>query len=276
MSFDSLFSNATRLPSIPKIVQELINSFDDPNADITKLSVKIAQEPVITAKLLRVANSAHYGLPKQVSSVQDACIIMGFPAVRTLVMASGLVDSMTIPTALNKKHFWLNAFAVAGCAKWLCKFKKGADANTAFTAGLIHTIGQLLMYSAEPALAEQVSQQMAKGAPRREAEYSAFGYTHCDVGAELAKRWKFPEIINAGLKFQSDPQKATPASDMATLLYLAKRIVELDPEHPINSADFIASLPKEIIANPPIDLTTLANALTDLPDFTGGISSLLE
>lgn len=275
MSFDSLFSNATRLPSIPKIVQELINSFENPNADIYKISAKIAQEPVITAKLLRVANSAHYGLPKQVSSVQDACIIMGFPAVRTLVMASALVDSMQMPAALNKKQFWLNAFEVAGCAKWLSKMKKGSDANTAFTAGLIHTIGQLLMYSSEPALAEQVKQAIENGTSLLEAELNIFGYTHNDVGAELAKRWKFPEIINAGLKFQDDPQKATPASDMATLLYVAKHIVELDPKQ-INAEAFIASLPKEIIANPPVDLSLLSKALTDLPDFTGGISALLE
>ena len=179
MSFNTLFTNATRLPSIPKIIQELIESFDDPDADIDKISAKIALEPVLTTKLLRVANSAHYGLPRQVSSVQDASIIMGFPAVRTLVMASGMVDSLEMPQALDKRQFWMNAFEVAGCAKWLCKFKKGLDANAAFTAGLIHTIGQLLMYSAEPEKADLVQKNISNGQERLAAELEVFGFNNC-------------------------------------------------------------------------------------------------
>lgn len=275
MSFNTLFTNATRLPSIPKIIQELIQSFDDPDADIDKISAKIAQEPVLTTKLLRVANSAHYGLPRQVSSVQDASIIMGFPAVRTLVMASGMVDSLEMPAALDKRQFWINSFEVAGCAKWLCKFKKGLDANTAFTAGLIHSIGQLLMYSAEPDKANTVQKKIAGGQERLSAETEVFGYNNCEVSAELAKRWKFPEIINTGLKFQNNPKEATPASQTAALIYLAKHIVNMHKDHP-SQDELLATLPKEIKDNPPIDLNAMAAALDSVEDFSGGVGSLLE
>ncbi|BCD97125.1 HDOD domain-containing protein [Marinagarivorans cellulosilyticus] len=275
MSFDTLFSNATRLPSIPKIVQELIESFDDPDVDMDKISAKIAQEPVLTTKLLRVANSAHYGLPRQVSSVQDATIIMGFPAVRTLVMASGMVDSLEMPSSLDKRQFWLNAFEIAGCAKWLCKFKKGLDANTAFTAGLIHTIGQLLMYSADADKAGIVQAKVNTGEERLSAENEIFGYNHCEVGAELAKRWKFPEIINTGLKYQNSPKDATPASEIAALIYLAKHIVNMHKDNP-TPEELISSLPEELQTTPPVDLTVMAEALPDIDDFSGGISSLLD
>ena len=275
MSFNTLFSNATRLPSIPKLIQELIESFDDPNADIDKISAKISQEPVLTAKLLRVANSAHYGLPRQISSVQDASIIMGFPAVRTLVMASGMVDSLEMPQALDKRQFWINAFEVAGCAKWLCKFKKGLDANTAFTAGLVHTIGQLLMYSAEPEKANEVQKKIANGQERLSAETDVFGYNNCEVSAELAKRWKFPDIINVALKFQNSPKAATPASQTAALIYLAKHIVNMHKDRP-NRGELLASLPEEIKTNPPVDLNTMAAELDTIDDFSGGISALLE
>ncbi len=275
MSFNTLFSNATRLPSIPHIIQELIESFDDPDADIDKISAKIAQEPVLTTKLLRVANSAHYGLPRQVSSVQDASIIMGFPAVRTLVMASGMVDSLEMPPALDKRCFWINAFEVAGCAKWLCKFRKGLDANTAFTAGLIHTIGQLLMYSAEPEKANEVQIKVASGQERLTAEREVFGYDNCEVGAELAKRWKFPDVINSGLRFQNNPKKATPASVTAALIYLAKHVVDMHKDHPTKD-EILASLPSEIKDNPPVDLNEMVSALDTVDDFSGGIGSLLE
>jgi len=275
MSFDNLFSNATRLPSIPKIIQELIQSFDDPDADMDAISSKIAQEPVLTTKLLRVANSAHHGLPKQVSSVQDAAIIMGFPAVRTLVLASGMVDSLKMPAALQQKLYWGYAFKVAGCAKWLCKFDSNVDANTAFTAGLIHSIGQLLMYSAEPEKAETVNDKVSHGSDRLIAEQETFGYNHATVGAELAKRWKFPDDINIGLAFQNTPKEATPNSDIAAVIYLAKHIVNMHEDKP-SSDDIIKSLPQELIDTPPINLKKMSEALSDVEDFSGGMNSLLE
>ncbi|WP_053980931.1 HDOD domain-containing protein [Marinagarivorans algicola] len=275
MSFNSLFNSATRLPSIPKIIEELIESLDDPNADIDKISAKIAQEPVLTTKLLRVANSAHYGLPRQVSSVQDAAIIMGFPAVRTLVMASGMVDSLEMPAALNKRSFWINAFEVAGCAKWLCKFQKELDANTAFTAGLIHSVGQLLMYSAEPAKANEVQAKVANGQERLAAELEIFGFNNCEAGSELAKRWKFPDVINTGLRFQNNPKKATPASVTAALIYLAKHVVDMLKDHP-SKDEILTSLPSEIKDNPPVDLNAMVSALDAVDDFSGGIGLLLD
>lgn len=275
MSFDSLFSNATRLPSIPKIVQELIESFNNPDTDIDKIADKIAKEPVLTSKLLRVANSAHYGLPRQVSSVQDAMIIMGFPAVRTLVMASGMVEALEMPAALDRKHFWLNAFEVAGCAKWLCKFRKGIDANTVFTAGLIHSIGQLLMYSSEPTQARLVQAKVATGQQRSHAEQEVFGYTHCEVSAELARRWKFPDIINTGLQFQNNPKEATPESVVAALICLAKVVVNMQKDHP-SAEDLLDHLPNEIKENPPVDLDAMIAALPEQEDFSGGIASLLD
>ena len=229
----------------------------------------------MTTKLLRVANSAHYGLPRQVSSVQDASIIMGFPAVRTLVMASGMVDSLEMPPALNKRQFWMNAFEVAGCAKWLCKFKKGLDANAAFTAGLIHTIGQLLMYSAEPEKANLIQTKIANGQERLTAETEVFGFNNCEVGAELAKRWKFPDTINIGLKFQNSPKAATPTSETAALIYLAKHIVNMHKDHP-SKEELLASLPDEIKSHPPVDLNTMVTELDTVDDFSGGIGALLE
>lgn len=272
MTFDALFSNATRLPSIPQVIQELIESFGDPEADMDKISAKIAQEPVLTTKLLRVANSAHYGLPRQVSSVQDATIVMGFPAVRTLVMASGMVDSLEMPLSLDKNQFWVNAFEVAGCAKWLCQFNKSLDANTAFTAGLIHTVGQLLMYAAHPDLAEQVKDKVNGGIDRINAESEVFGYNYAEVGAELARRWKFPPQINNGLKFQQAPSKSTSDSDIAMLLYLAKHIVNLHKEKP-SADDLLQNLPTD---HPLFDIKAVAEALNTIEDFSGGIGTLLE
>lgn len=275
MSFDQLFENATRLPSIPKIIQELIQSFDNPDVDMKLIANKITQEPVLTAKVLRTANAAHYGLPRKVSSVQDAAIVMGFAAVRTLVMATGMVSSLAMPAALDKRAFWKEAFAVAELAKWLCKFSPKRDANTLLTAGLIHSVGQLLMYSVYPDLAAKVKHAMSTGQSRLEAEQAAYGYTYCLVGAELAKRWKFPEAICEGLLHQNAPLAAQPFSAIAGHLALAKYIYACQVNQ-LPAAEMVEHFPKGISDACGFNFDTLLSALAETGAFESALDSLLE
>lgn len=275
MSYDQLFESATRLPSIPKIIQELIQSFDNPDADMKQIAAKIALEPVLTAKLLRTANAAHYGLPRKVSSVQDAMIVMGFPAVRTLVLASGLVTSLILPAALDKRQFWKDAFAVAELAKWLSKFGPRTDGNTLFTAGLIHSVGQLLMYSVYPELAAKVKHTIATGQSRLEAEQATFGYTYCVVGAELAKRWKFPQPICDGLLHQNAPLVATPFSYIGGYLALASYIHACHVKE-LPQVEMIEHFPKVVSDAIGLNTEKLFGALDETATFESGLDSLLD
>jgi HD-like signal output (HDOD) protein len=275
MSFDQLFENATRLPSIPKVIQELLQTFDNPDADMKQIANKIALEPVLTAKLLRTANASHYGLPRKVASVQDAVIVLGFSAVRTLVMASGLVTSLQMPAALDKKQFWKNAFAVAEGAKWLGKFGARIDANTLSTAGLVHTVGQLLMYSVYPEMAAKVKHAMAAGQSRLEAEQATFGYTYCVVGAELAKRWKFPAVICDALLHQNAPLAASPFSLLGAYLNLAKYMHScLQAGVPMN--ELIEHFPASVSDACEIKTDKLFAALEDFKGFSSAMESMLE
>lgn len=275
MSFDQLFENATRLPSIPKVVQELLQTFDNPDADMKQIANKIALEPVLTAKLLRTANASHYGLPRKVASVQDAVIVLGFSAVRTLVMASGLVTSLKMPAALDKKQFWTDAFAVAEGAKWLGKFGAKVDPNTLATAGLVHTVGQLLMYSVYPDLAIKVKHAMAAGQSRLEAEQAVFGYTYCVVGAELAKRWKFPAAICEALLHQNAPLAASPFSLLGAYLHLAKYMhscLQLG----VPTAELIEHFPGAVSERCEIKMDKFIAALEDFNGFSSAMGTMLE
>jgi HD-like signal output (HDOD) protein len=275
MSFDQLFENATRLPSIPKVIQELLQTFDNPDADMKQIANKIALEPVLTAKLLRTANASHYGLPRKVASVQDAVIVLGFSAVRTLVMASGLVTSLQMPPALDKKQFWKDAFAIAEGAKWLGKFGAKVDANTLSTAGLVHTVGQLLMYSVYPELAAKVKHAMSAGQSRLEAEQAVFGYTYCVVGAELAKRWKFPTAICEALLHQNAPLAASPFSQLGAYLNLAKYMHScLQANVPMD--ELIEHFPTAVSSACEINTEKLFAALVDFKGFSSAMESMLE
>ena len=85
MQISELFEQTHKLPNIPKVVQELIDTFNQEDVDMEVIAEKIAMDPVLTAKVLRLANSAHYGVSKTVATTQDASVLLGFATLRTLV-----------------------------------------------------------------------------------------------------------------------------------------------------------------------------------------------
>jgi HD-like signal output (HDOD) protein len=132
VNLQNLIDNAQKLPNIPKVVQELIESFGDENVSNDAIAKKISADQVLTIKVLRAANSAHYGGNRKVGSVNDAVFLLGFNAVRTLVLASGLTGAFSAPEGFDIKKFWRDSFAVAAICKWMARYSHD-DAETAFT-----------------------------------------------------------------------------------------------------------------------------------------------
>ena len=98
------------MPNIPKVVQELIQSFGDENVDSGEVAAKLSKDQAMTAKVLRMANSSKYGGHRTVGSVNDAVVLLGFNALRTMVLASGLTSAFPTPEGFNIKEFWVKSF----------------------------------------------------------------------------------------------------------------------------------------------------------------------
>ena len=110
MNLANLFDQGQNLPNIPKIVQELIETFNKSDFDMDEIAKKISLDPVLTAKVLRLANCAHYGVSRTISSTTDASVLLGFSTLRTLVLASGITGAMQSPAGFNRKEFWRDNF----------------------------------------------------------------------------------------------------------------------------------------------------------------------
>ena len=106
MKLDALFQNPTALPTAPKAVEELISSFDKASVSTEEIAKKLATDPVLSAKLLRLANSAYYHVSRSIGTVEDAVLMLGFVTVRTLVISSGLVSGFKTVPGLDLKQFW--------------------------------------------------------------------------------------------------------------------------------------------------------------------------
>ena len=190
-----ILDNLHQLPAIPAVVQELIQNFDNPALDSQHLAQKISQDQALVAKVLRVANSAFYGLPRQVGSTQEAVVVLGFSTVRSLVLSAGFIDafSASTPTAcVDREHYWQRSLVIATYARAVAKCLR-QDSEMAFSAGLLHDIGIMVLdVCAHERFAVVWKNAQGDGDELIQAERAAFGFDHAELGAEVARRWKFP------------------------------------------------------------------------------------
>ncbi|WP_164521435.1 HDOD domain-containing protein [Iodobacter ciconiae] len=274
MKLEEVFEQTHKLPTIPKVVQELIDSFSKDDIDIETIAKKISLDQVITAKVLRLANSAHFGASRQIASVNEAVVVLGFNTVRTLVVASGVTGAFITTPGFDRKRFWKHSLRVATLAKWLSKHAK-YNGEIAFTTGMIHSIGEMLIHIVAPELAAKIDQYVENGAADRVAlETNNIGFDYVMVGEELARRWNFPIEIQMAVKYQNIPNDQQPSSKLSHLLHLALLLTQNEK----NSADvqkLAASLPALSLDALALDIETLNAQLIEIKDLTCGMEEMM-
>lgn len=210
-----------QLPSLPAIVQEVIASFSEPDVETVSLANKIAQDQGLSARVLRVANSSFYGLSRKVGSVQEALVVLGFESVRSMALSAGMAHAFPAsPDSLfNRKSYWQRSFRVAAIARALAReFRQRQE--LAFTAGMFHEIGELVLDLCAPQQFSAVlKQQAASGLSLIEIELSEFGFDHAEIGAELVRLWNFPPEIEQVVRLWRQPDPG--AEPLAGLVHVA-------------------------------------------------------
>ena len=224
MHVQQLLEQAHQLPSIPKLVQELLQAFDDPNVDASRIAAKLQLDQALTAKVLRLANSSFYGGTRKVSTVNDAVVLLGVDALRTMVAAGGVVAAFKAPEGFDLRAFWRKGFMVAGLCRWLVRRGKlrSLNAETAFTAGLVHDVGSLLMHTLDAERMREVDAAVAAGAPRGDTEQMILGYTSVEIGGALARHWHFPDELCEAVVNQAAPMAAKVPNEYAGLVHVAR------------------------------------------------------
>ena len=274
MKLESLFEQTHNLPNIPKVVQELIATFDSDDFNMEEIAQKISMDPVLTAKVLRLANSAHYGASRTVASTSDASVLLGFSTLRTLVLASGITGAIQTPEGFDRKKFWLDNFAVAAVAKWLAPYCK-ADKEAAFTCGMLYSIGELLIQLLMPSESKKILAATDAGGKLSEVEEAMLGYTYADVGAELARRWKFPDEIASGIKYHIEPEKADENAQLAGLIHLAVYVHNCITQN-LSDADILKGFPNQIAKSINMDTDKALEDLAKEDNIESGMESLLS
>jgi HD-like signal output (HDOD) protein len=200
--------NNSQLASFPEIYYRIDKALRDPKSSVSHLADTISADTSLSAKLLRLANSAFYGLPSKTDSVTRAVTLIGTKEISTLAMGVLAIRHFkNIPQELiNMKAFWTHSVACGLFASILAQRKIGFSEEKFFIAGLLHDIGRLIMSMGLPQnMAYAVSQSRKRSTPLGEVEDEIFGFDHTKAAALLMQKWEFPITLENMVRFHYDP-----------------------------------------------------------------------
>lgn len=274
---ERFFVKSSVLPTMPEVASRLLKSFDDDNVGLAQIAALIEKDSTLTAKVLRLANSAHYSPSHQIASVIDAAHALGLETLRNLSMAACLSGAFPKVQGLDRTKFWRHSIATATYSRILARML-GADSattDTAYLAGLMLRTGQLLMAADSPDLVADVEAHAAEPGSRFSLEEHRFGCTHADVTASLASHWHFPARLVEAFKDASTPLEIRPFSLIAGVLHVAEVLADADEHHdePVHALQ--VAVP-ELIEHMHIDLGLLAEKVAAAGDPAAEVEQMLR
>lgn len=220
MDLHRLLDQPNKLPTIPKVAQQVIASFGSEDVSVAEIAAQIATDPALTAKLLRLANSAYFRVSRTIGTVDDALRMLGFVMVRNLVLGNSMAAAFKNTPGLDLALFWRYNLYTACTARWLAQAHDG-NGDLAFTVGLMHGIGQLHLHSAAPEAVAPLDRQCpVLDAQRAVLERQALGFHYGDVTAALAGLWHLPEPLIDALRAVPDPLQDAALSEPAAWVHL--------------------------------------------------------
>ena len=189
-----LLDDTGALISLPEVCLKLRDILGNPQHTQKEISDVIVYDPALTTRLLRIVNSAYFGMSRQINSVDHAIGILGEQELNNLILVSSIVGTMSsVETALNIKTFWQSSVLSAVIACNLAKNKSSEDPQEYFIAGLLLDVGKLLIYYREPDLFNTIRNTIAeKGITDYQAETETIGFDHSIVSGMMAESWNFP------------------------------------------------------------------------------------
>ena len=207
---ENIDARLKQIPPLPQVVQDAMEILDRPDVDLRLLEQTLCQDPALVTQVLRVANSPFYGLTRQISSIHDACLLLGIYTVRNVVLTAGVMTQFpaTGGNYIDRQKLWEHAVGTAIAAKVIAG-RCGFDPELAFTGGLLHDIGKLVLDSYFPdetlAIVQYRDQQDCL---LRDAEMQVLGLDHGEVGARIADRWKLPVSLQQAIKHHHTPEQS--------------------------------------------------------------------
>ena len=217
------------IPTLPTIVFELNELLQDPNTPITDISDIIEKDQAMSLRVLKLVNSAFYGIHKEVNDIGNAIVLLGFNTVRNAIVSLGVINSFSGIKSLEGfdiSDFWKHSLAVAVVSKSLAENTKIASPDSCFVGGLLHDIGKVILAQYFQDLFEKVwNAAKRENISFYEAEKKEISIDHGRIGAHLATNWELSESFIDVIRWHHDVRNDSENKKMILIIYLSDIIV---------------------------------------------------
>ena len=247
MDIQELFQDDTKIPSLPEGFYQFKEAIDDPESSFEEIGEIIGNDPGLTARLLKIVNSAFFGFPSKVETISHAVGIIGREQLNDLVISTVVMAQFKdIPQSLiDMRSFWKHSIACGLSARIIASQKRESNPERFFVAGLLHDIGLIVICNKLPSLFLNTALRSKSNKETfHKAEIEEMGFNHADVGGFLLKTWELPKVFEEAVKFHHNPANATQFSLEASVVHIADVLAddfhslklghntEVSPTHP--------------------------------------------
>ena len=275
IKMNQLFDQIDNVPKVPEVVRTLIKQVNNPDIDFSTIAENVEKEQAISIKVLRLVNSAHYGLPRQIGSIKQALVILGMSELKKLIIMSGFVNVASDVPELNIDDFWLDNYRTATYAQWIAEQSRLEDTDLIFTAGLINNLGTILIHLGAPEVAKKINLDIRRGTSRISAEHNHLDFITQQVTAELCTQWQFSdELIDTIIK-SAEPLNFDDISPAACAISIARYISQSTYSEQ-SKAEILESFPTEEWLKLGLNINDIDEKMSLMLELDTGIDGLLD
>jgi putative nucleotidyltransferase with HDIG domain len=213
------------LPTLPRTVLKITELVNDPKSSARDLALIISEDQVLTARLLRIVNSSFYGFPQRVATVTAAIVLVGFEAIRHLLLTTSIFDLFPAPgrrDRLFQEQLWDHSLGCAVGAKAIGRFLRHERLEELFVAGLLHDIGKIVEMATVPGVFSEIARRaQQERAMTMTVEDEVLGFNHTHAGRLLAEHWNLPAKLVSAIAHHHRPAEAGGEATTAAIVHLA-------------------------------------------------------
>ncbi len=223
------------LPTLPTVVAKIVELVDNPRTNASTLARLISTDPALTARMLKLANSAYYGFPRRIGTINLAIVVLGFNTVRDLAVSASLVERISFSRDGGMmSDFWEHSIGTAIAARMVLRQIHHRSVGEAFVAGLLHDIGRLVVARYLPGESRAVEERLEESDhPLWVIEHEVLGMSHSEVGGLLCRRWNIPDSICEAITWHHHPLERGEADQLTCIVNFSEHLAHRGSANPL-------------------------------------------